>query len=145
METRGRLFHRQTQARPSTTCCEALPVARHLIAGRSAPITTTDYQTLIEHWDGVTWTIVNSPNTSSTQYNYLLGVTCAAASECWATGYYSNDSGVPQTLIQRWNGTSWTIVDSPNTDASQENILYSVACAETSNCWAVGSAINATT
>jgi len=103
------------------------------------------YQTLIQHWDGALWVIVNSPNTSPTQYNYLLGVTCAAASQCWATGYYSNDDGTPQTLIERWNGNAWTIVSSPNTNTAQENILYSVACTSTSACWAVGSAIDAIT
>jgi hypothetical protein len=28
---------------------------------------------LIEHWDGTSWTIVASPNTSSTQFNFLFG------------------------------------------------------------------------
>ena len=29
------------------------------------------YQTLIEHWDGTSWAIVTSPNTSTTQSNVL--------------------------------------------------------------------------
>jgi len=95
-------------------------------------------QTLIERWDGTSWAIVSSPNTSSTQSNFLLGVTCASASECWAVGYYYNDNVISQTLIERWDGTSWTIVSSPNTSATDYNSLSGVTCVSASECWAVG-------
>ena len=94
-------------------------------------------QTLIERWDGTSWTIVNSPNTN-TQSNVLLGVTCGSASDCWAVGDYAFTGSVLQTLIERWNGTSWEIVNSPNTSATQSNLLYSVTCGPASDCWAVG-------
>ena len=94
-------------------------------------------QTLIERWDGTSWTIVNSPNTN-TQSNVLLGVTCGSASDCWAVGNYAFTGSVLQTLIERWNGTSWEIVSSPNTSTSQSNLLYSVTCGPASDCWAVG-------
>ena len=79
---------------------------------------SNNYQTLIERWDGTSWAIVSSPNTSTTQNNYLYGVTCASASECWAVGYYFYGSAY-QTLIERWDGTSWAIVSSPNASATQ--------------------------
>lgn len=92
------------------------------------------YSTLIEHWDGNDWTIVNSPNTTS-WLNQLNGVTCNSFSDCWAVGY---SGGVPsQTLIEHWDGTTWSIVASPNATAPT-NILYNVACATASECWAVG-------
>jgi hypothetical protein len=100
-------------------------------------------QTLIERWDGTSWSIVSSPNTSATQSNFLLGVTCASASECWAVGYYYNDNVISQTLIERWDGTSWAIVSSPNTSTTQSNLLYSVTCGSTPDCWAVGYYYNA--
>jgi hypothetical protein len=95
-------------------------------------------QTLIERWDGTSWAIVSSPNTSATQSNFLLGVTCMSASECWAVGYYYNDNVISQTLIERWDGTSWEIVSSPNTSTTQSNLLYGVTCRPASDCWAVG-------
>jgi hypothetical protein len=95
-------------------------------------------QTLVEHWDGTSWEIVASPNTSATQNNILTGVTCASASDCRAVGYYFSGSTSAQTLIERWNGSSWTIVTSPNTSATQSNILFGVTCVSASNCWAVG-------
>jgi len=94
------------------------------------------YQTLIERWDGTSWAIVTSPNTSATQYNYLFGVTCVSASECWAVGLSGTSLG--QTLIERWDGTSWAIVTSPNTSATLSNFLYGVTCVSATDCWAVG-------
>jgi hypothetical protein len=96
-------------------------------------------RTLIEHWNGTTWSIVTSPNTSATQGNGLSGVTCSSASDCWAVGLYNISSvDVDQTLIEHWNGRAWSIVNSPNTSATQSNYLSDVTCASASNCWAVG-------
>ena len=95
-------------------------------------------QTLIEHWNGTSWSIIISPNTSSTQSNYLYGMTCASASDCWAVGYYFPENGLPsQTLVEHWNGSSWTIVTSPNSSATS-NYLAGVTCSSASGCWAVG-------
>ena len=96
-------------------------------------------QTLIERWDGTSWTIVSSPNTSTTDYNSLSGVTCVSASECWGVGYYfTSDNFVDQTLIERWDGTSWSIVSSPNTSTTEANVVLGVTCVSTSECWAAG-------
>jgi hypothetical protein len=95
-------------------------------------------QTLIEHWNGTSWSIVPSPNTSPTQNNYLFGVTCTSAANCLAAVYYYTGSSVAQTLIERWNGTSWSIVLSNNTSLTQNNYLFGVTCASAANCWAVG-------
>src|SRR6267378_824054 len=98
-------------------------------------------QTLIERWDGTSWAIVNSANTSALD-NYLDGVTCDSASDCWAVGYYFTgnavQNGVYQNLIERWDGTSWAIVNSPNTSTTEYNHLFGVTCASASECWAVG-------
>src|SRR5437867_9817567 len=55
------------------------------------------------------WTIIGSPDAGA-QYNLLNGVTCVSASDCWAAGYYAGAAF--QTLIERWNGISWTVVPS---------------------------------
>jgi hypothetical protein len=98
-------------------------------------------RTLIEHWDGNVWTIVSSPNRglSSPPIDVLVGVACISASECWAAGSNNDRNGFGQTLIERWDGTSWTIVDSPNPSGS--NSFHAVTCAPPSQpeeCWAVG-------
>src|SRR5438105_12938109 len=88
------------------------------------------------------WSIVASPNTSTTQNN-LLGVTCVSASDCWAVGSYVAGSGAPRTLIEHWDGTAWAIVPSPNTSLPN-NVLSGVTCVSWSDCWAVGYYITGT-
>src|SRR5207244_865516 len=87
------------------------------------------------------WTIVASPNTSTTQNN-LLGVTCVSASDCWAVGSNVAGSGAPRTLIEHWDGTVWAVVSSPNASLPN-NVLSSVTCVSASDCWAVGYYITA--
>jgi hypothetical protein len=91
-------------------------------------------QTQIEHWDGLSWTIVPSPNVT-TQNNYLSGVACVDADQCWAVGSYDNGSD-HQTLIEQWDGNSWSIVSSPNN--TQKSRLFDVACISETDCWAAG-------
>jgi hypothetical protein len=109
-------------------------VGYYFVNGLVSPV----YQTLIERWDGTSWTIVSSPNTSTAQRNFLFGVTCVSASECWTVGLSVNASGFSQTLIERWDGTSWAVVSSPSTSTSQYNFLYGVTCVSATDCWAVG-------
>src|ERR1043166_8827708 len=98
------------------------------------------WRTLIEHWDGASWSIVSSPNANTNGDNYLTSITCVSASECWAVGYYSDRPGsqLYRTLTLRWAGGSWSIVSSANTDSAQANLLNGVTCVSASECWAVG-------
>jgi hypothetical protein len=91
-------------------------------------------QALIERWDGTSWTIVPLPQAGDP----LNAVTCLSASDCWAAGPYYTPNPPAQTLLVHWNGTSWAKVVSPNTGAGQSNTLSGIACASSSDCWAVG-------
>src|SRR5439155_1418407 len=93
-------------------------------------------QTLIEHWDGTSWSSFSSPNGGSSD-NYLFDVTCTSGSNCWAVGWYETGNSSVQTLIEHWNGTSWSIVPSP-VGSMNSTYFEDVTCASTSNCWAVG-------
>ncbi len=94
------------------------------------------FQTLILQWNGTSWSTASSPNTSATQSNELLGISCTSSSFCIAAGNFTATSD--QTLIEEWNGTSWSIVPSPDTSASQSNDLYGVSCVSTAFCVAAG-------
>lgn len=96
------------------------------------------YQTLTLHWDGSAWDIVPSANDPGVMGNRLFGVTCAAAGECWAVGYRTEPNSIKHTLIERWDGSAWSIVGSPNTSDTLSNELSGVACAQPGDCWAVG-------
>src|SRR4029077_13428902 len=84
------------------------------------------------------WTIVASPNSSATEFNFLNGVSCVSASDCWAVGYYQSGLLSTRTLIEHWDGTSWSIVTSPDATATQQNYFNGVTCVTGSDCWAVG-------
>jgi len=99
-------------------------------------------QTLIEHWNGSSWSVVTSANPGSI-YNTLYGVTAISAANVWAVGYYVNTTGVTQTLIEHWNGTSWSVVKSPS-PATGNNELFSVSAASASSIWTVGFLTNNT-
>ena len=95
--------------------------------------------TLVEHWNGTTWSIVPSPNAGSGQGNALNGVTCTSTSNCWAVGVYQGASA-QQTLIEQWNGSSWQIVSSLNSSTTLTNYLNAVTCSSATDCWEIGRA-----
>ncbi|MBA3552435.1 MAG: hypothetical protein H0W27_06160 [Actinobacteria bacterium] len=76
--------------------------------GQSFDPLTGEYDTLILHWDGTSWSQVESPNPSST-LNELNGVSALSATDAWAVGRYLDDAtGVYKTLMLHWDGTSWS-------------------------------------
>jgi hypothetical protein len=89
------------------------------------------YQTLIAHWNGTSWSIVSSPNTSPNEDNILSAVTCVSPTACWAVGSSNNYS---KALIERWDGSSWTMAPAPQLGS----ILNAVTCSSASDCWAAG-------
>jgi hypothetical protein len=103
-----------------------------------------DTQTFVERWNGTAWAIVTSPTPATgTGIVELHAVTCVSASDCWAVGFSESALGVnstAQTLIERWDGTAWAIVTSPNSSPAQQNVLWGVSCVTADNCWAVGEA-----
>ncbi len=102
----------------------------------------TALQTLIEHWNGASWAVVPSPDPTGSAYdNVLSGVAATSATDAWAVGYNNTPTpsgvpGPPQTLTEHWNGTSWTVVPSP--DPTYWDELRAVATTSADNAWAVG-------
>ncbi len=98
-------------------------------------------QTLIEKWDGTQWTIVNSPNVKGDQ-STLSAVTVVSANDVWAVGSSFNPkTNILQTLTERWSGTKWSIVKSPD-GSNPFNLLSGVTAVSTNDVWAVGDSYN---
>jgi hypothetical protein len=93
--------------------------------------------TFIQHFDGGRWSIVPSPNSPGDYFNELHAVSGVSASDVWAVGGAHNGSAPSRTMIQRWDGVSWTIVPSPS-PADQLNALHGVAGVSANDVWAVG-------
>ena len=73
----------------------------------------------------------------------LYGV-AGNTTNAWTVGNtYDSNSGVANTLIEQWNGSSWNVVASPN-PSSSENYLSTVAHVgkKGGHFWAVGNYYN---
>jgi hypothetical protein len=119
--------------------------------GDSVDAPTTSVQTLVEHYDGRTWKVIASPNPLPKAFldqNVLVSVHAVSASNVWAVGH-QQDFGLQRTLtlIEHWNGTSWTVVASPNDSVvtGSTNRLKAVTGFSGSNLYAVGFVATANT
>jgi len=99
------------------------------------------FQTLVEHWNGVSWVAISSPNNGALS-SELWDVAGTSSNDVWAVGDYQlavTGGSRWQTLIEHWNGTNWSIIPSPNVASSTgNNILESVTALSATNAWAVG-------
>ena len=102
--------------------------------------------TLIEHWDGTQWSVVDSPNasTDSGALNILTGVSGFSSTDLYAVGFLENSStsGQPKTLVEHFNGTSWSII-STSTRGLAQHLNGVFALPNTRRVWSVGASSNA--
>lgn len=91
-------------------------------------------RTLIEHWDGLTWRIVSSPNVGAVD-NYLWGIDALAADDVWAVG---EEWAHFLPLVEHWDGAQWTVVPGPDL-YGYTGSFRSVASVSPANAVAVGS------
>ncbi len=92
--------------------------------------------TLTEHWNGTNWSVVANPTPGTGgALNAITRV--PGTNQVWAAGYYFSNSGSEPALIERWNGTSWKVVSSPNLGASFD-YLQGITAVSANNVWAVG-------
>jgi hypothetical protein len=93
-------------------------------------------QTLVEHWNGVSWSVVSSPS-PGTSSNELRGVTTVSSSDVWAVGILSNTGGSSLTLVEHWDGVSWSVVPAVNFGSALTE-FFAVTAVAPNNVWAVG-------
>src|SRR5215472_2758970 len=75
------------------------------------------WHTLTEHWDGSAWSVVNAIDTG-TNGNQFYAVKALATNNVYAVGQLANTGFPSQALIEHWNGTAWSIVNSPADSAT---------------------------
>ena len=69
----------------------------------------------------------------------LQSVACGSTKSCVAVGGRpSTAKGPGGTLAEKWNGTTWAVVKSPNPTGSDGAVLNGVACTSAKNCLAAG-------
>jgi hypothetical protein len=94
---------------------------------------------LIEHWNGSQWSIVAASNTDANAVE-LTGVAVLAANNVWAVGREDIGSAhTTQALIERWDGSAWSVVTASLPAGARETALHAIAPIPGSQqLWAVG-------
>jgi hypothetical protein len=85
--------------------------------------------------------VTGSPNGNSTGNNVLNGTEASSASDAWADGYYTDSSNVNHSLLERWNGSTWSLVTAP-VPAGNNDSLFAMAGTSSNDVWAVGTYFN---
>jgi putative cell wall-binding protein len=97
-------------------------------------------RTLVETFDGTSWSIAPSPNPGNEIIDLELdGIFCTSSIFCVAVGSYYYTGSSYRTLVETFDGTSWSITASQNSSSDQANLLDNVSCAPSNFCVAVGS------
>jgi hypothetical protein len=98
------------------------------------------YSPLIEHWNGKAWSIVASPTQGTS--DLIGGIAAVSASNIWVVGDYTRDIdpafGTYLTLIEHWNGTAWSVVNSPSPGSIASDLVSAAAIPKTGKVWAAG-------
>jgi hypothetical protein len=117
---------------PTTTTCFAV--------GSSTSASGSTTKVLIQQWNGAKWSMVSAPNPTGSNETQLSGVSCTSATDCAAVGF-SSTATVQKSLAEHWNGTSWSIVPTPNASGAGDTSLGGVSCPSAASCMAVGTSV----
>jgi hypothetical protein len=97
-----------------------------------------DGKTLVEHWDGQTWTLVASPSPGLYQ-NGFNAVLAIAPNDVWAAGYRSETHLDIESLVEHWDGSAWSVVAGPSVPGAEVQIFDLARVPGSSKVVAVGS------
>jgi hypothetical protein len=82
------------------------------------------FRTLVEHWNGRRWKVVDSPSLGNHD-NELEAVTALSSDIAWAVGW-SSDVGILRTpVVERWDSQTWSVVPSPDLSAQLNDLAVS--------------------
>ena len=104
---------------------------------------TVGNQPLAMRFNGTAWSVVSTPNAPYEQ-GFLYDVDAIAADDVWAVGvsqrvFYFNENQptYSASLIEHFDGTTWSIVPSPNPVVNATDVR-SVSALSTNAVWASG-------
>ncbi|HEX5375595.1 MAG TPA: S8 family serine peptidase [Solirubrobacterales bacterium] len=86
-------------------------------------------------WNGTSWSLKAIVEPEKTVESSLHDVSCVE-SACTAVGAWQPGPSNQYNLVQRWNGSEWSLQTSPSN--GQASVLQSVWCRTSTSCTAVG-------
>ena len=98
---------------------------------------------LVERWNGFRWSIQQTPNPAgAARYSSLSGVSCPSKTTCTAVGSYGDLADNTWALVERRDGSTWSIQTTPvlgSPESGESETWFSaVSCASRTDCMAVG-------
>ncbi|HEY1915293.1 MAG TPA: hypothetical protein VGH27_06915 [Streptosporangiaceae bacterium] len=84
-----------------------------------------------------TWTVQPTPLPSGATNGTLQSVRCFSANSCTVVGDFIKKR-TEQPLGGRWDGSSWSSQATPLPSGATGGVLWGIACATATNCFAVG-------
>jgi len=114
----------------STSACQAV--------GENTDGQPPDRGTAIaERWNPTAWATESVPAPAGAIEAHLAGVSCRSASDCLAAGFTFTPGSSPfATLLEHWNGTSWTVLSAPAPASGAE--LNGISCPPNGGFVAIG-------
>ncbi|HLB62673.1 MAG TPA: hypothetical protein VJN50_08085 [Actinomycetota bacterium] len=102
-------------------------------------ITPNRWITLIEHFDGLAWSIVSNPSPSTSfPGDFLYGIAAVLSDRVFAVGHsYDGTDFKDLPLFEAWDGADWTEQSTPAFNGSTD-MLGVAAIPGTSKLWAAG-------
>jgi YVTN family beta-propeller protein len=93
---------------------------------------------LVEHWNGTSWHLASgvNPDASLLADDRLYAVAALSSDDVWAVGAIGGARQADTTLVEHWNGKSWTIMLSPNPEI-YSNVFLQVAAIAPRDVWLV--------
>jgi hypothetical protein len=111
----------------TTAACTA--VGQQTISGKTAPYA--------QYWNGSTWVNQSAEAPAGATAAELQADHCLSKTSCVAAGSYTTAGGT-FSLVEVWNGTSWTVQATPNPTEVAETRLKGISCKAITACFAVG-------
>ena len=89
------------------------------------------------------WTVPPTPNVPGANETSLNAVDCTSANSCMAVGNAVTQTGfksrpIVTTVAERWDGTTWQLMPTPNPPGANLSMLSGISCPRPNVCFAVG-------
>ena len=96
-------------------------------------------RTLVEHWNGSRWQVVDTPMPSSAAKSYPQHIFAVTAQNLWMMGYwYSPKTSTKYPLLLHWDGQGWHIATPPSLQTTS-GVFFAGTAVAAHDLWVVGS------
>jgi len=90
------------------------------------------------HFDGTKWHAFPAPMIHGDNTSFLGGVVTISPKEAWAVGTFGVGLGSPTQVIEKWDGTKWSVAAGPTFTSNKEPSLRTMTATSSTDIWAIG-------